>query len=303
MASKQGASKSLRQRMELIFSILVPGLGHFMSGHRRLAIGFLAIWFLALFAFTHLSLRGAIWADVGSVLILALWAAIAWHARRCIHRSDGGIVHMRKAYQAIFTVSWIVLYSLIRLQSPAKLYKFPASSMNPTIRNGDRIVANLAAYDDAKPGLGDLIVFKYPKDPHFTYIKRVIGIPGDRISISEKKVIRNGQLISMVNTTVPDFASGEGLGRSFQFRAERLGEKSYVTLIDMNAHEFDHYAEVIVPECCYFVLGDNRDYSNDSRFFGFVPKDHIIGRAEYVYLSIYPEEFKVRWHRLGMKLE
>ena len=145
-------------------------------------------------------------------------------------------------------------------------FYIPAASMEPSLRIGDHLLVNKAARN---PQRGDIVVFRYPEDPKQTFIKRVIGLPGDRIRLENKQVIRNG---------------------------ERLAE-SYVQFTNSSDAKRDNLSEATVPPGALFVLGDNRDNSLDSRYFGFVPQTNVIGRPWMVYWSYDQSAGKTRWER------
>lgn len=138
------------------------------------------------------------------------------------------------------------------------------SSMEPTLHNGEFVVVNKLAYKLGEPKLGDVIVFQYPHDPEQEYIKRVIGTPGDRIVISEKRVYVNDQLINEPYIKAPPIYEDEW----------------------------------IVPDDSLFVLGDNRNNSSDSNKWGFVPLENVIGKAVFVYWP--PDKLGVVEHISGI---
>ena len=134
-------------------------------------------------------------------------------------------------------------------------YRIPAKSMVPTLRPGDYIVAGTYAYWKSDPAFGDVITFRYPRDPDQNYVKRVVGLPGDTIRMAGTQVWRNGELI----------------------------HEPYVQYL--SASQARRGGRWLVPDGHYFVLGDNRDTSADSRFWGFLPRSHIIAKVKYVWLS------------------
>jgi signal peptidase I len=155
-------------------------------------------------------------------------------------------------------------------------YKIPSGSMEPTLLVGDHILVNKFIYGIkvpfisktlvplGKPGRGDIIVFKYPLDKRKDYIKRVIGLPGDEIRIMDKEIFINGK----------PFGGGFGVYDKSSGRDSNLGP-------------------IGVPQNGLFVMGDNRDHSYDSRYWGFVPLDLVKGKAIVIYWS-WPH-----WNRFG----
>jgi signal peptidase I len=167
-------------------------------------------------------------------------------------------------------------------------FKIPSGSMLPTLQIGDHILVNKLRYGIRLPILGqrvvkfqdprrgDIIVFVYPVDPQKDFIKRVVGEPGDTIEIKHKQIYVNDKKIDDPNA---HFVDGPG-------------ENSRLT-------PRDNYGPVTVPPDKIFVMGDNRDRSYDSRFWGFVPLDDVKGKAFVIYWSWDGEDRWVRWERIG----
>jgi signal peptidase I len=167
-------------------------------------------------------------------------------------------------------------------------FKIPSGSMIPTLLIGDHLLVNKFIYGIKNPFTGstwisldspeqeDIIVFKYPQNPDQDFIKRVIGVGGDRVEIKNKKVFVNGKRVEI-----------EG--------AVNLDPQ----IIRGRTPPRDNYGPVTVPENHLFVMGDNRDNSHDSRFWGFVPTREVKGKAFIIYWSWNKEKFAVRWSRLG----
>ena len=189
-------------------------------------------------------------------------------------------------------------------------FKIPSGSMIPTLLVGDLILVNKFHYglrlpvvhtkvlDNHAPERGDVMVFRYPPQPSLDYIKRVVGVPGDEVAYLNKRLTVNGQPVA--KTAQPDFFEPDALRYSRQFQ-ETQGDKTYRTLNDDDrpafvpgASEFPfrdqcrYSAEGVVckvPEGHYFLMGDNRDNSLDSRYWGFVPESHIVGKAFMVWMN------------------
>ncbi len=167
-------------------------------------------------------------------------------------------------------------------------FKIPSGSMIPTLLIGDHILVNKFSYGIKNPFTGeawvpfntperlDVVVFKYPENPAQDFIKRVIGVSGDRVEIKNKKVFVNGSEIQVKN-------------------AVNLDPNIYSGSIPPR----DNYGPVTVPPNSLFVMGDNRDNSHDSRFWGFVDLKAVKGKAFMLYWSWNKENFSVRWRRIG----
>lgn len=189
-------------------------------------------------------------------------------------------------------------------------FKIPSSSMVPTLVIGDLILVNKFTYGIRLPVLnkkiievnnpqrGDVMVFKYPKDPSLDYIKRVIGVPGDKITYKNKRLTVNGKEISY--EALPDYLDEEHLTYIKQYMENLTGVKhrilnddrapafvqnpdpfKYRNLCSYNAEGFT----CLVPAGHYFMMGDNRDNSLDSRYWGFVPDENIVGKAFFVWMN------------------
>lgn len=165
-------------------------------------------------------------------------------------------------------------------------FRLPSVSMYPSIDQGAFIIVNKYGYGNyeaydvsvhkASPtsvvNRGDVVVFKYPKDMSISYIKRVIGIPGDTIIYKNKKLIINGN--ELVLKKLYD-------NEEYEVYEESIGNAAYKIAISPDRKS--HNAEYVVPEGRYFVMGDNRDNSNDSRYWGFVPESNIVGDVVYIF--------------------
>lgn len=190
-------------------------------------------------------------------------------------------------------------------------FKIPSSSMVPTLVIGDLILVNKYTYgirlpiinkkiiEINNPQRGDVMVFKYPKDPSLDYIKRVIGVPGDKIVYKNKRLTVNGKEVSY--EPLPDYLDEEHLSYSKQF-LEKLPGATHRILNDERApayvqnpdpfplHELCSYNlegyACTVPSGHYFMMGDNRDNSLDSRYWGFVPDQNIVGKAFFVWMNL-----------------
>ncbi len=164
-------------------------------------------------------------------------------------------------------------------------YKIPASSMEPTMLVGDYLMAT-KGIDPEELQYGDIIIFKYPFNQNQNYIKRLIAKEGDTIDIIDKEIYRNGEKLiepytkHMDSVIIPYYDNG----RWGQYRR-------------------DNMPEIEIPPGRLFVLGDNRDNSADSRFWGFLDEDLVIGRARFIDFSWDSENNRIRWERMGKRLD
>ena len=193
-------------------------------------------------------------------------------------------------------VSWNNFF-LLRV----KPYSMPAGSMEPTLQVGDMFLVEQLSPVIGKskaPERGDVVVFGLPEDPRITYVKRLVGLPGDTLQMQDGKVILNGASLTYdrVDDYVHETASGKSV--SVQRFRETLPNGRAYDILDLTPDGMmDNTSEYVVPEGHMFVLGDNRDNSIDSRFasqVGFVPLENVSGVAQDVYFSGPAQQFTWR---------
>ncbi|MFO1507879.1 MAG: signal peptidase I [Lysobacterales bacterium] len=191
-----------------------------------------------------------------------------------------------------------VLLAILVIRSfIAEPFKIPSGSMMPTLQVGDFILVNKFAYGlrlpvlntkflgTGEPKRGDVMVFRYPKNPKEDYIKRVVGLPGDEITYRNKTLYVNGEKV--VDTRVGPYTGPPEPGRPMydaQVYSEQLGAVRH-DILEMPLVDVGHEGTWRVPPDAYFAMGDNRDNSADSRFWGFVPEQNLVGRAFVIWLN------------------
>ncbi len=214
---------------------------------------------------------------------------------------------------AVFPIFLIVFILRSFLFEP---FRIPTGSLEPTLLMGDFILANKYAYgirlpvihqkivDINNPKRGDIIVFHWPPDPSYYFIKRVIGLPGDHIDYVDKVLTINGKQMSQIVTADgAKFALQEnGLRINVVQKEENLVDLKH-QIYQEPAKVGYNFQNIVVPEGMYLVMGDNRDDSADSRYWGFVPDENIVGKAEIIWMSWNPFADlgwqKIRWQRIG----
>jgi signal peptidase I len=234
------------------------------------------------------------------LVVLTALTGLVWLVDRLFfargRAERGGKVPVVVDYsRSFFPVILAVLLFRSFLYEP---FKIPSSSMMPTLLIGDYILVNKFAYglrlpvtntrilDLGSPKRGDVVVFRYPVDPSDDYIKRVIGVPGDVISYRNKTVYVNGQEVPL--QPLGRFAGdrSSAVYNGYEELLERLPGAEHRILRRPNPHAQPQYQDefrITVPEGHYFVMGDNRDHSLDSRSWGFVPEDNLVGRASVIW--------------------
>jgi signal peptidase I len=197
-------------------------------------------------------------------------------------------------------------------------FKIPTGSMENTLLVGDFLLVNKAVYGAEvpftgkrlpafrHPERGDVIVFKWPKDPSKNFVKRLIGLPGDTVEMRDGSVYLDGQLLheQFVVHTEPNT---DPAGEEFRWQRDFLVRGAAAS--DGVHPSRNNWGPLVVPDRHYFVLGDNRDNSYDSRYWGFVPDSLVTGRPLIVYYSYrrdtphpYPWLTDIRWDRLGTRV-
>ncbi len=189
-------------------------------------------------------------------------------------------------------------------------FQIPSSSMEPTLQEGDFILTSKFAYGVRLPVIhtkilpfgevnrGDVVVFRYPENPKIDYIKRIVGLPGDKLVFQDGQVSINGKPIPLNATNKTRFGYKDG--QRYDVYRETMSDKEHTIqfnhnpLMRSNSARFSRSAQrfkfndgdvVVIPEGYYFAMGDNRDASADSRFWGFVPDENLVGRAFFVWMN------------------
>lgn len=244
----------------------------------------------ALFMIAILLLTGGIW----------LLDKLFWERKRGVGQDEPVIVEYAKSFFPVILVVFVIRSFIV------EPFKIPSGSMIPTLLVGDYILVNKYTYgirvpilnntivEVSNPERGDVVVFHYPPEPSIDYIKRVVGVPGDQIQYQDKQLVINGQVVSQEDAGVYEYLSTDLDVVKADQKTEVLGEKTHQMLVtsaplpyrsDMLGYHLQAGATITVPEGQYFVMGDNRDRSADSRFWGFVPERNLVGRAFFIWMN------------------
>ena len=202
-----------------------------------------------------------------------------------------------------------VLLAVFVLRSfVAEPFRIPSGSMLPTLHIGDFILVNKFSYGIrlpvankkvvplSEPERGDVVVFRFPRDESINFIKRLVGLPGDQIEYNNKRLTVNGEMVDIEEIGEFDSADG-GEKESYiaQMLDEQLGDVNHKILWDKGGHQGT--LRFTVPEGQYFVMGDNRDHSNDSRYWGFVDDQLLVGKAFFIWFNW--NKGDINWGRIG----
>ena len=199
----------------------------------------------------------------------------------------------------------VILLVLVLRSFLAEPFHIPSSSMVPTLLVGDFILVNKYDYGIRLPVLhtkllklgepkrGDVAVFRYPGDPSVDYIKRIVGLPGDHIVYRDKTLYING--VTMARDGLGAYTGLDA--DDAELSHEHLGAVEHEVLTMPG--RYSNEGEWTVPEGEYFAMGDNRDNSNDSRYWGFVPEQNLVGKAFFIWMNWDAFRNSSLWHRVG----
>ncbi len=206
----------------------------------------------------------------------------------------------------------ILLIVLLLRSFLAEPFRIPSGSMLPTLLIGDYILVNKYEYgirlpitktkifNISQPKRGDVIVFRYPGNEDINFIKRVIGIPGDKIKYHNKQLYVNGVEYKKRKQETHEYLS-DFSRQELEIFTENDNQKIYNILNDNMSPINDN--EFFVPENKYFVMGDNRDHSSDSRYWGFVPEKNLVGEAFLIWMNFNSKNFSMKYNRIGNSIK
>ena len=246
------------------------------------------------------------------LLILLVVTGVVWALEAAwLRRSRPALA--KQPWWVEYSVSFfpVILIVFLLRSFLVEPFKIPSSSMVPTLLVGDFILVNKFTYgirlpvankkvmELGSPRRGDVMVFRYPEDPSLDYIKRVVGLPGDRIEYRNKRLFINGTQVPV--RQIDDYLSKERMQFSRRY-LETLNGVEHEILLDEDAPAFVAPSRAFpyagncnynmgglactVPPGHYFAMGDNRDNSSDSRVWGFVPDENIVGKAFFIWLNL-----------------
>lgn len=269
-------NQRLRTWIAFVLSLFAPGLGHVFLGQRRLGLIFYGVFLVGL-AVGLASFLLVPAAPVDVVFAFAVWLPAylgpAFHASRNAQRGEEIVELSQVDWKPVLAGVVIAMlvgngYNFAVRTGVAEAVKSYSSSMEPAIALGDRVMVNKLSYLFSRPQRGDVVAIegRETAQPQVVF-KRVIGLPGETVEIREGVLYVDG-------TEHPDWARPEGEAQP-----------------DLEAVE--------VPESEYYLLGDQRQKSQDSRVWGPIPRDQIIGRASRISISIDPRAHNIRWDRTG----
>ena len=276
----------IRRVSAVLLSLVMPGAGHFLLGAFRRgaawAVGLPLLGLLLLFA-----------APVSLLIVSAVIGLVVGVVGRVATAIDTFNVVTPRPSWTIVIVAWAaLLVGDLALVEPLKAYykahfiqafTIPSGAMEPTLLVGDDVMVDKSAYRGPAPQRGDIVVFAYPQDARRDFIKRIIGIPGDTVVVRGQQVLVNGEALVepyvKLDAATPAASAQPGYcGYAYACEPAR------------------------VPADSYFVMGDNRQNSQDSRYWGFVKREKIKGKAYQIYWSWDGDRHWPRFDRIGRSL-
>ncbi len=248
----------------------------------------------------------------GATLVSGLiWAvdAFVFKPKRVKETMPGDVVEEPKLVEYARSFFPILLIVCVLRSFVAEPFRIPSGSMKPTLLEGDFILVNKFSYGIrlpvfgtkvvkvGEPKQGDILVFRFPKDPSIDFIKRVIGVPGDKIKYENKTLYINGK--PMVQESLGQAYDTDVRGITYKVKHFKESLTNRPHSIFVHDGKGTTMEEMTVPQGMYFVMGDNRDASEDSRRWGFVPEDLILGKAFFIWMSWDGISNDIRWKRIG----
>lgn len=254
-------AKKRKPIIALLLSFITPGLGQIYNGRFKRGVILYLVQLLVFLVLIFLGLFSTFYGGITILLItlgllIFIWLDALFDAIRLkevpLKRFNKWYIYLLILLIHAFVIQPVVSSAIKK--NIVRAYKFPSSSMEPTLFPGDYFIVDKKIYKTEKPKRGDVIVFEYPKDPTKVFVKRVIATEGEKVEIIRNKIYINDQLID-----------------------DPWGH------FTMPRSSVEDYGPVRVPEDSLFVMGDNRDNSQDSRFWGFVNIKKVKGKALYLY--------------------
>ena len=261
-----------------VMSYMIPGWGFWIVGKPKLAIATTStiIGIALLFSWSRLVLNPIAFILYAAVIVALLLTAAFWSAiieyRR--NRENPPPRNWKSAF-VFALVGGAAFYLLMSERSTIlgyDIFTLPSESMAPTLTKGDYILIDTWHYSDSEIEVGDLAVFEVPEMDGVNYVKRIVGVPGNELTFEDDAVIRNGIRL----------------------------EEPYAFYSDKSGRPGASFPSIKVPDGEYFVLGDNRNNSRDSRYLGPIPESAFVGRVEHIWYSRSDAD-GVRWERFPAK--
>lgn len=303
-----------KKRFAIFWSIILPGLGLFYSGvslRTAILVCLLQFNFKIIFGFSNFGLEWTQAIPVMFIFITLFWFGIIIASFRIAKKNRGRYDIPERNYKIFVTTAILsfLVSEFIQTRYDTqffgyKSYHVPTASMEPSVVVGDRIIVDFLAYNRTQPKIGDIIAFRYPRDPTVTYIKRIVAKSGDKFLMTNGRVSLNGKPISYKNIENRDAILRFTIDSHSQreLLMEKLGDTEHPVSLDTRySNMYLNFPANQVPyqlKTGFFVLGDNRSNASDSRNWGEVSPELVIGKVRGVFFSIDPTSESIRWDRV-----
>ena len=287
-------SEKLKKKSKIIavfLNIFSLGFGYLYVGNIKKALFFSILFPI----FIYIQFYAAtIYSNIYTVilnysLIVLIYIYSIYDVLNIIMKKESKFITYNKWYfMILFYILYISYIVLIKVYIPIQLFNQPSTSMSYTILKEDRF---LVKKDNLIPNRGDIIVFKYPKNPNISFVKRCIAKGGDIVALSNKNLYlkpKEGDKFILNNypkTNIIKFKNQLWVINPYKINHKGIHNDTNITKENTPIHALFDMNPIVVPDNTYFVMGDNRDHSNDSRFWGVVPQKFIIGKVESIYIN------------------
>jgi len=224
-------------------------------------------------------------------------------------------VKINKTWETLKEILWILLIVFLIRWLAIEPFRIPSGSMIPTLLVGDQLMVNKFIYgwqiplttkkltNFKKPERGEIIVFKFPKNTREDYVKRVVGVPGDRVMMRDGVLFINDKEVPRQYVSPYTGPIDAGFCSEYDLYLEKLGKIEHQMILCHRSHIGDDFGPVDIPKGYLWVMGDNRDNSSDSRSWGLVPMENIKGRAWFIHLPLDPSRHYIpRWNRFFKRI-
>ena len=297
-------------------SLVLPGLGHLYVGRPAAGVAASLLGVLAIV----LLYVGAVWIPLAPLnvalpvlMIPLVWVGVPVHAALIARRvgSDYTLKPYNRwyIYAGLYSVLGVLVYpalpDFLRTHF-VEAFRIPSGAMEPTTQIGDFLYVAKWPEDQRRPAHGRIVVFEAVDEPGLKVMKRVLGMPGDTLSMRSGELSRNGHLVPEPYVVHTDPRRSEGPIQRAKMREWQI--QHLANPASEYAPDIQDWGPIVVPVDSFFGLGDNRDASYDSRYYGFAPFAGVIGRPTVIYLSLGPKSngallSRVRWKRIGQKVQ
>jgi len=232
--------------------------------------------------------------------VIYLLDTLLWKKKRTPQQKQPKILEYAESFFPIFLIVLLLRSFLV------EPFRIPSGSLEPTLQVGDFVAVNKFIYGlklpvletqllpVTEPKVGDIVVFRWPPNPSFDFIKRVVAVPGDTLSYHNKVLTLNGKTMEQ---TFVAYTTDESSGAVVAEYSENINGHAHKIYLHPDAPAIDF--NFTIPPGYYFMMGDNRDDSADSRFWGLVPASHLRGKAFMVWMSWNGKTDRIRWSNIG----